>query len=370
MNEARYQPLVVVAAGGTAGHLFPAEALAAALLRRGVIVDLATDERATRYGSAFPARTTRVIPSATVRKSNPLTFVSAPLQIGVGGLRAFNVLRRLKPAAVIGFGGYPTVPPLLAARLLGIPTLIHEQNGVLGRANKRLASLVDAIATSFPNVLSAYPALAAKATHTGNPVRPAVIEAAKTPFAAPGEGAFRILVFGGSQGARVMADVVPPAIELLPPALRAKLKLVQQARDDDMPRVRDTYARLGIDAEIASFFSDLPTRIAASHLVVSRSGASTVAELAAIGRPGVLVPLPHALDNDQLVNASVLQKAGGAICIEQPSFTPKRLAAEIEGLVAQPDRLSAMADAARRCGAPDAADRLADLVLKVAKLRN
>ncbi len=370
MSEARRQPLVVVAAGGTAGHLFPAEALAAALLRRDIIVDLATDERATRYGNAFPARMTHVIPSATVRKSNPFTLISAPLQIGLGGLRALNVLRRLKPAAVIGFGGYPTVPPLLAARLLGIPTLIHEQNGVLGRANKRLASLVDAIATSFPNVLAAYPALAAKATHTGNPVRPAVIEAAKTPFAAPVDGALRILVFGGSQGARVMADVVLPAIELLPPALRAKLKIVQQARDDDTQRVRDTYVRLGIDAEVAPFFSDLPARIAASHLVVSRSGASTVAELAAIGRPGVLVPLPHALDNDQLVNASVLQKAGGAICIEQPSFTPKRLAAEIEGLFAQPDRLSTMAEAARRCGAPDAADRLADLVLSVAKLRN
>ena len=173
MNEARHQSLVVVAAGGTAGHLFPAEALAAALLRRDVIVDLATDERATRYGNSFPARATHLIPSATIRKSNPLTFISAPLQIGLGGLRAFNVLRRLKPAAVIGFGGYPTVPPLLAARLLGIPTLIHEQNGVLGRANKRLASLVDAIATSFPNVLSRVSrARCDKATHTGQPGSP------------------------------------------------------------------------------------------------------------------------------------------------------------------------------------------------------
>lgn len=369
MSEARQQPLVVVAAGGTAGHLFPAEALAAALVRRAVTVDLATDERATRYGGAFPARATHVIPSATVRKGNPLTLVSAPLQIGLGGLRALNVLRRLKPAAVIGFGGYPTVPPLLAARFLGIPTLIHEQNGVLGRANKRLAPWVDAIATSFPGVLTAYPALAAKATHTGNPVRPAVIEAAKTPFETP-DGAFRILVFGGSQGARVMADVVPPAIELLSPALRARLMIVQQARDDDMPRVREIYARMGVTAEVAPFFSDLPVRMAASHLVVSRSGASTVAELAAIGRPGVLVPLPHALDNDQLVNASVLQKAGGAICIEQPAFTPKRLAAEIETLFSNPDRLPAMAEAARRCGAIDAADRLADLVMRVAKLGN
>lgn len=370
MSDTGRQPLVVVAAGGTAGHLFPAEALAAALVRNRITVDLATDERATRYGSAFPARATHVIPSATLRKDNPLTFINAPAKIAYGAMRAFTVLMRLKPAAVIGFGGYPTFPPLLAARVLGIPTLIHEQNGVLGRANRRLAPLVDAIATSFPNVLNAYPALAAKATHTGNPVRPAVIEAAKTLFDPPGEGTLRILVFGGSQGARVMADVVPPAIELLPPGLRARLNIVQQARDDDMPRVREIYARLGINVAVEPFFADLPARIAASHLIVSRSGASTVAELAAIGRPGVLVPLPHALDNDQLVNASVLEKAGGAIRINQSDFTPKRLAAEIEGLFAQPNRLTAMAEASKSCGAIDAADRLADLVMRVAKLRN
>lgn len=365
-----FQSLVVVAAGGTAGHLFPAEALAAALVRRDITVDLATDERATRYGNTFPARATHVIPSATLRKNNPLTFISAPATIGMGAMRALIVLSRLKPAAVIGFGGYPTFPPLVAAKLLGIPTLIHEQNGVLGRANKRLASMVDAIATSFPNVLAAHPTLAAKATFTGNPVRPAVIEAAKTPFALPGVGALRLLVFGGSQGARVMADVVPPAVELLPPPLRARLSIVQQSRDEDMQRARDTYARLGVTAEVAPFFTDLPTRMAAAHLVVSRSGASTVAELAAIGRPGILVPLPHALDNDQLVNASTLEKAGGAICIRQADFTPKRLASEFEAFFAQPARLSAMAAASRRCGAPDAAERLADLVLKVGKLRN
>jgi UDP-N-acetylglucosamine--N-acetylmuramyl-(pentapeptide) pyrophosphoryl-undecaprenol N-acetylglucosamine transferase len=364
------QPLIVVAAGGTAGHLFPAEALASALVRRDVIVDLATDERATRYGSAFPARATHVIPSATLRKSNPLTFVSAPATIGYGALRAFATLARLRPAAVIGFGGYPTVPPLMAARLLGIPSLIHEQNGVLGRANRHLASFVDAIATSFPNVLARHPALAEKATFTGNPVRPAVIKAAATPFAAPGEGAFRLLVFGGSQGARVMADVVPPAIEQLPVELRSRLYITQQARDDDMKRVRDTYARLDVKAEIAPFFADLPARMAASHLVVSRSGASTVAELAAIGRPGILVPLPHALDNDQLVNATVLAKAGGAICIEQPQFTPKRLAEELSAVLADPAGLAAMAEAAKRCGTVDAAERLADLVLRIAQLRN
>jgi UDP-N-acetylglucosamine--N-acetylmuramyl-(pentapeptide) pyrophosphoryl-undecaprenol N-acetylglucosamine transferase len=364
------QPLIVVAAGGTAGHLFPAEALASALVRRDVVVDLATDERATRYGSAFPARATHIIPSATLRKRNPLTFVSAPAMIGYGVLRAFGTLARLRPAAVIGFGGYPTVPPLMAARLLGIPSLIHEQNGVLGRANRRLAPFVDAIATSFPNVLAKHPALAEKATFTGNPVRPAVIKAAATPFAVPGAGAFRLLVFGGSQGARVMADVVPPAIEQLPVELRSRLYITQQARDDDMKRVRDIYARLDVKAEIAPFFADLPARMAGSHLVVSRSGASTVAELAAIGRPGILVPLPHALDNDQLVNAAVLAKAGGAICIEQPQFTPQRLAEELSAVLADPAGLAAMAEAAKRCGTIDAAERLADLVLRVAQSRN
>jgi len=370
MTLAGRQPLVVVAAGGTAGHLFPAEALAAALVSRNVTVDLATDERATRYGSVFPARAIHVIPSATLRRSNPLTFVTAPATIGYGALRAFLLLARLRPAAVIGFGGYPTVPPLAAARLLGIPSLIHEQNGVLGRANRRLAPWVDAIATSFPDVLAGHPALAAKATFTGNPVRPAVIRAAATPFAAPGEGSIRLLVFGGSQGARVMADVVPPAIEQLPAELRSRLHVVQQARDEDTGRVRSTYARLDVKAEIAPFFADLPARMAASHLVVSRSGASTVAELAAIGRPAILVPLPHALDNDQLVNAGVLANAGGALCIEQSGFTPKRLAAELSNLIAEPEKLQRMAESAKGCGTVDAAERLADLVVRVARLQH
>jgi UDP-N-acetylglucosamine--N-acetylmuramyl-(pentapeptide) pyrophosphoryl-undecaprenol N-acetylglucosamine transferase len=360
-------PLIVVAAGGTAGHLFPAEALAATLVKRGAVVDLATDERATRYGASFPARATHVIPSATIRKQNPVTWVSAPARI-VGGMgRAFMLLGRLRPAAVIGFGGYPTIPPVLAAKLRGIPTLIHDQNGVLGRANKLLAPYVDAIAITFPRVLDSWPQLASKATHTGNPVRPAVIAAATTPYPSPSDGKFRLLVFGGSQGARVMADVVPSALELLPEAVRARLMVTQQARDDDVVRVRQIYAAAGVTAEVSSFFTDLPARMAASHLVVSRSGASTVAELAAIGRPGVLVPLPHALDQDQLANASVLEAAGGAIRIDQPGFTPKRLAVEIATLMENPARLTGMAEAAKGCGAIDAAERLADLVLRIAR---
>jgi UDP-N-acetylglucosamine--N-acetylmuramyl-(pentapeptide) pyrophosphoryl-undecaprenol N-acetylglucosamine transferase len=227
---------------------------------------------------------------------------------------------------------------------------------------------VTAIATGFPGVFGEYPALAAKATCTGNPVRPAVIQAAQTPYGARQRGTpFRVVVFGGSQGARVMADVVPPAIERLEPALWPHLQVTQQARSEDVQRVQSTYDRLKIPAEVAPFFSDLPARIAGAHLVISRSGASTVAELTAIGRPSILVPLPHALDQDQDANASVVEKAGGALRLRQSEFTPDRLAAELSALIAEPARLEAMARAARSVGTLDAADRLADLVLSVAR---
>jgi UDP-N-acetylglucosamine--N-acetylmuramyl-(pentapeptide) pyrophosphoryl-undecaprenol N-acetylglucosamine transferase len=362
-------PLVVVAAGGTGGHLFPAEALSAALALRGITVDLATDERATRYGATFPARATHIIPSATLRTSDPLTYVTAPLAILRGVLQAYDLLGRLKPAAVIGFGGYPTVPPVFAAYRHNIPTLIHEQNGVLGRANRLLAPFVRSIAISFPHVLDSRPRLAAKATRTGNPVRPAVVAASKIPYAAPATGPFRLVVFGGSQGARVMADVVPAALELLAVAVRARLAVTQQVRAEDAARVKEIYARLSVAAEVEPFFADLPARIAAGHLIVARSGASTVAELAAIGRPGILVPLPHALDQDQTANAAMLEKAGGAMRVDQSAFTPKWLAAEIAILASEPKRLAAMAEAARLTGAVDAADRLADLVMQVAGLK-
>jgi UDP-N-acetylglucosamine--N-acetylmuramyl-(pentapeptide) pyrophosphoryl-undecaprenol N-acetylglucosamine transferase len=361
-------PLVLLAAGGTGGHLFPAEALAEALRRRGVEVDLATDERATRYGHDFPARQTHVIPSATIRGRDPVSLVKTAGTLAAGAMKALMVLRRVRPVAVVGFGGYPTLPPLLAATLRRIPTVIHDANAVMGRANKLLAPRVTAIATSFPGMTLAAP-LAAKATLTGNPVRPMVIAAAAQPYAAPDAGGpFRLLVTGGSQGARVMADVVPGAIERLAPALRARLMVVQQARGEDEARVRDAYARLGIAAEVAPFFADLPARIAASHLIVSRSGASTVAELAAIGRPSVLVPLPGALDQDQLANANVLAKAGGAIVLRQHDFTPERLAGEIAALADAAAKLSVMATGAKSAGVADAADRLADLVLRVANV--
>ena len=361
----RGTPLVLLAAGGTGGHLFPAEALAQALARRGIAVDLATDARGGRYGDKFPARQIHVIPSATVRAKNPLALARTGAMLGVGLVKAHVLLGRIKPSAVVGFGGYPTVPPVLAATQRGIPTLIHEQNAVMGRANRLLAPRVRAIATSFAGVLDAAPKLAAKATHTGNPLRPAVIAAAGPAFVAPvADGLFRLLVFGGSQGAKIMSDIVPGAIGELDLGLRSRLLLAQQAREEDLLRVRDIYARLRIAAEVAPFFADLPARIAAAHLVVSRSGAGTVAELAAIGRPAILVPLPHALDQDQFANAGVLEKAGGALRLRQEEFTPARLAAEITRLASAPQKLVAMAAAARSHGAIDAAERLADLVVK------
>jgi UDP-N-acetylglucosamine--N-acetylmuramyl-(pentapeptide) pyrophosphoryl-undecaprenol N-acetylglucosamine transferase len=356
---------VLVAAGGTGGHLFPAEALAAALAERGTSVHLATDRRAARYSGALPEGSVHVIASATLRARNPFALSRTAATLGVGLAQSWALIGRLRPAAVIGFGGYPTVPPLLAAAWRGVPTLIHDANAVIGRANRLLAPRVSAVATTFPDVFRDAPQLAAKATLTGNPVRTAVVAAAATPYPATGDK-LRLLVFGGSQGARVLADVVPSAIGLLDPGLRERLVIVQQAREEDLKRVQDAYRELSVTTEVAKFFSDLPIRIAASHLIVARSGASTIAELSAIGRPAILVPLPHALDQDQFANAGILAGAGGAIRLVQEDFTPRRLAAELGGLAAAPERLTGMAGAARSVGRLDAADRLAELVLKVA----
>ncbi len=365
MSETGGGPLVLVAAGGTGGHLFPAEALAAALRKRGAAVELATDHRAAGYGGAFSADVTHIIPSATLRGRSPLAYVRTAATLAVGAGKAWTLLGRLKPAVVVGFGGYPTVPPLFAAAMRGIPSVLHEQNAVMGRANTLLAARVTAIASSFLYVRM-NDALKSKVTFTGNPVRPNVIAVAQTPYAPPQDGGeIRVLVFGGSQGARVMADIVPEGLEQLASDLGPRLKVVQQARAEDMPRVTGTYQRAGIRAEVAPFFGDLPARMAQSHLVISRSGASTVAELAAIGRPAIMVPLPHALDQDQLANATVLERAGGGVVIKQSDFTPERVALELSGLAADPARLAKMAQGAKSAGTLDAADRLADLVLKV-----
>jgi len=364
-------PLVLVAAGGTGGHLFPAEALSEALQRRGIAVALATDRRAAKLAAdKFGRDNVHIVESATLRGRDPFSISATLATLVLGTGRAFALLGRLQPAAVVGFGGYPSVPPVLAASFRKIPTLIHEQNGVIGRANRFLSGRATAIATGFPGILAHNSALAKKAVYVGNPVRPAVVAAAQIPYAVPAATeTFRLLIFGGSQGARVMADIAPAAVERLEPALQMRLRIVQQAREEDLDRVRKAYARLQVEAEIAPFFADMPARMAASHLVVCRSGASTVAELAAIGRPAILVPLPHALDQDQAANARVLEQAGGAIQVLQDAFTPDRLAAEIAALAGDPARLARMAQGAKSAGMLDAADQLADLIMRVAALQ-
>ncbi len=360
-------PLILLAAGGTGGHLFPAEALGIELIKRGFRVRLVTDARALRYSGLFSKEMIDVVPSETVRGRSPWVLARTGIMLAAGTAVAYKLMRRQKPAAIAGFGGYPTVPPLLAARLAGVPGIIHDANAVLGRANRYLARHVNAIATSLPGVLDRDPALASKTTTVGTPMRPAILAAAAVPYVPPQtSGPFRLLVVGGSQGARVMSDIVPGAIERLEPALQSRLILTQQVRDEDMARVRDVYDRLKIKPDLAPFFTDLPARLAANHLIVSRSGAGTVAELAAIGRPSILVPLPGAIDQDQFANAGVLAKAGGAWRIAQAEFSSDRLAAEISALAAEPVRLTAMAAAARTVGRLDAAERLADLVVKVA----
>jgi UDP-N-acetylglucosamine--N-acetylmuramyl-(pentapeptide) pyrophosphoryl-undecaprenol N-acetylglucosamine transferase len=358
---------ILLAAGGTGGHLFPAEALANELARRGVAVELVTDERALKYGGQFPARAIHAITSATPTGGSLISKASAIAKLAIGTWEARSLIKRLKPACVVGFGGYPTAPPLVAAGMLRAPTILHEQNAVMGRANKFLAGRVQRIATGFPRIDGVSAEIKAKAVHTGNPVRPAVIAAAETPYPGFDDGALRILVTGGSQGARVMADVVPAAIAALPSGFLSRVRIVQQARGEDEVRVRDAYAQLGVQAEVAPFFKDLPQRIADAHFVISRAGASTVCELAVIGRPAILVPYPFALDQDQAANAAELAESGAVNVIRQPDFTPERLAGEILAAFDDPEGLTRRAAAAKSAGVPDAAARLADLVMAAAR---
>jgi UDP-N-acetylglucosamine--N-acetylmuramyl-(pentapeptide) pyrophosphoryl-undecaprenol N-acetylglucosamine transferase len=352
----------LIAAGGTGGHLFPAESLAAELGRRGHTVDLVTDERADKYGRAFPARAIHIVPSATVAGRSPVAMARTAFALGRGFLASSRLIRRLKPAAVVGFGGYPTFPPLRAAQFLAVPTVIHEANAVMGRANRMLAPKATRIAVAFPNT-GLMDGHDGKAIVVGNPVRDMVIAAADTPYDPPAAGgALRLLVFGGSQGARFFSEVMPPALARLDPALRARLVVTQQARAEDLPAVAAAYAGMGIAADLAPFFVDLPARIAAAHLVLCRSGASTVSELAVIGRPAILVPLPGALDQDQANNAKVLATAGAGWLAPQTELTPEALADRLAALLADPAPLGPMAAAARREGKADAVKRLADLV--------
>lgn len=359
---------ILLSAGGTGGHLFPAEALAVELARRGAAVELITDERALAYAGHFPARAVHAAPADTLRGRGASAYAKLGLTLGRGVLQCLGILRRVKPAAVVGFGGYPTFPPLVAARLLGVPVVLHEQNAVMGRANRMLARLATAIGTGFPTVAQLPAGLAT--THVGNPVRPQVLAAREVSYQAATEGqTIRLLVFGGSQGARVMSEVVPAAVRLLPSDLRGRLHVIQQARPEDIDSARKAYAEAGVSAELASFFDDMPARMALAHLVIARAGASTVAELAVIGRPSILVPLPHALDNDQLANANALALAGGAVVTPQDRFTPQALSEELGVRLVDPEGLAAAAEAAKRVGAPDAAARLADVVLAAANRR-
>jgi UDP-N-acetylglucosamine--N-acetylmuramyl-(pentapeptide) pyrophosphoryl-undecaprenol N-acetylglucosamine transferase len=362
-------PLILIAAGGTGGHLFPAEALSEALQHRGCDVELVTDRRGEAFAKAFPARRIHALPAATPYGKGGLDKARAGLTLGLGTLKALALVKRLKPAAVVGFGGYPTVAPLLAAGLLGVPGILHEQNAVLGRANRFLAKRVDVIATGFAEIGGSDPALLAKSHHVGNPVRPAVVEAADTPFEPPREGGvLRLLVFGGSQGARIMSDVVPAAVARLTAPERARLQIVQQVRQEDFARVRAAYAQAGVEAELALFFRDLPFHMARSQLVIARAGASTVAEISVIGRPSILVPLPGSLDQDQAGNARSLADIGAATMFGQAQFEPDALADMLSQILFAPAHLAEMAALARQASIPDAAERLADLVAKTARL--
>jgi UDP-N-acetylglucosamine--N-acetylmuramyl-(pentapeptide) pyrophosphoryl-undecaprenol N-acetylglucosamine transferase len=357
---------VLLAAGGTGGHLFPAAAVAAALMKRGAEVELATDSRALKFGGEFPARAIHALPAATTTDAGALAKARASLTLAAGLAVALAKLKRIRPRAVVGFGGYPTVPPLVAARFLRIPSVLHEQNAVMGRANRFLSSGVNLVACGFPGLKGVDGRIEAKTRATGNPVRPSVIAAAATPYPDHVGRRLNVLVTGGSQGARVMADVVPGALALMTPDERQWIRLTQQARGEDEARVAAACARMKFPVEIAEFFADLPTRIANAHLVIGRAGASTVSELAVIGRPSVLVPFPHALDQDQAANAAALAASGGAVVVPQNEFTPERLAAILRGALDAPAKLVAAATAAKSVGVPDAAERLADLVLEIA----
>ena len=352
----------VLAAGGTGGHLTPAFALAHELERRGHHVALITDER----GKAIPGKpdflTAHVLPAGRFGK-NPLRWLAAIKAVLKGRTMSQRLYETVQPTAVIGFGGYPALPALLGAQGMDIPTIVHEQNAVLGRVNRLLAGRVDAIALSYPDVDRLKPKYESKVHLVGNPVRPGVLSLRDQEFPPFTEdGLFRVLVTGGSQGARVLSEVVPDGLSMLPPALRNRLQVTQQCRPEDLDAVRARYANHEIPAELATYFEDMSARLADTHLFIGRAGASTIAELTAVGRPAILVPLPIATDDHQAANTREVVKAGGARSIRQAGFTAKELAKQIAAMAQRPETLANAAHAAWNCGRPDAASDLADLV--------
>ncbi len=356
-----HRKVAVIAAGGTGGHLFPAQALAEVLGGRGWRIVLATDDRVESHAQAFPAERVVTLASATVRRGDPLGIPKAALTIMRGVMEGRAALAEINPAVVIGFGGYPSLPALIAAITQGRPTIIHEQNAVSGRANRLLAPYVTAVASAFPTLRKASAHTQARAVQVGNPVRPEIRALADEGYAAP-DDQIRLLITGGSQGARLLSELLPAALAALPEELRHRLHVEQQTRPESMAIARQIYADAVIDAELAPFFRDMAGRLARAHLVIGRAGASTVSELAVAGRPSILVPLGLALDDDQGQNAKMLSEAGGAEVAREAELTQAMLTTALATLLSNPARLTRMAAAARKLARPDAADRLADLV--------
>jgi UDP-N-acetylglucosamine--N-acetylmuramyl-(pentapeptide) pyrophosphoryl-undecaprenol N-acetylglucosamine transferase len=352
----------VLAAGGTGGHMVPAHALAEELISRGHFAALITDDRGARIPGLFEQVPVHILPAGRL-SGGPIGWLRAGKNIFTGRAMARRMYETFRPSAAIGFGGYPALPALLAARKDGIPTLIHEQNAVLGRVNRLMAKRVDAIATAYPDVDRLKAKHLDKTHLVGNPVRDEVLALRDQPFPPLSEdGIFRILVVGGSQGATILSDVVPDGLAMLPEHFRRRLQVTQQCRPEDIDQVRRKYASHGIPADLATYIPDLPARLAWSHLVIARAGASTIAELTAAGRPAILVPLPTATDNHQVSNAREMAKAGGARMILQKKFTPVELAKQMQKLGLDPKSLHNAAERAKAVGRPNAASDLADLV--------
>ena len=358
-------PLALIAAGGTGGHMFPAQALAELLLAQGWRVKLSTDDRGARYAGGFPEAVERqVVKSATTARGGLAGKLAAPFKIAAGVLAARRAFRRDRPSVVIGFGGYPTIPALSAAHLMGLPRMIHEQNGVMGRVNRMFAARVHRVACgTWPTILPQ----GISGQHVGNPVRGAVLDRAASPYVAPGDGALNLLVIGGSQGARVLSQVVPAAIAALPADLRARLQVSHQARPEDADQVTAAYAAAGIAAEVQPFFTDVPDRIAAAHLVISRSGASSLADITVIGRPAILIPFAAATGDHQTANAQALADAGAAHVHPESVLDADSLTRDIRAILTDPAQATAMAQAALTLARPDAARRLYDLVEEITR---
>ena len=359
-------PYVVLAAGGSGGHIFPAEALARELLGRGYRVALLTDQRGSKFSDDLPVPVYRTRASSLGK--GIFGKIRSFMEMGIGVLQARHRLAQMRPAVVVGFGGYPSVPTLYAAAQLNIPIILHEQNAVLGRANRALMDRARIIATSFPHVAGLKPTTKAKLVHTGNPVRAAFMALRGTPYATlTDDGPMKLLVMGGSQGARVFSHVVPQALALMPEHLRRRIVISQQCRKDDIESARAAFAAAGVDAELSSFFRDVPERMSDAHLIICRAGGSTMAELTVIGRPSILVPFPHGHAGEQTANAEAVAEAGGAWLIPEQAFTPEALAVRLESLMALPSTLTKTAAAARAWGKITAADNLADCVASIIK---